>query len=80
MSERSESVEVAFTGERLHAGSALFGVDLARHRAAYAFAATLAPGGRTRADRPEAGRETARDSPHGPRRFTFRRRCRAGGL
>jgi SAM-dependent methyltransferase len=38
----SDSVEVAFTGERLHAGSALFGVDLARHRAAYAYAATLA--------------------------------------
>ena len=27
-----------FTGERLHEGSALFGVDLMRHRAAYAFA------------------------------------------
>ncbi len=27
-----------FTGERLHADSALFGVDLVRHRAAYAFA------------------------------------------
>lgn len=27
-----------FTGERLHAGDALFGVDLARHRAAYEFA------------------------------------------
>jgi len=29
---------VRFTGERLHAGHALFGVDLARHRAAYQFA------------------------------------------
>jgi len=29
---------VAFTGERLHAGSGLFGVDLVRHRAAYGFA------------------------------------------
>jgi SAM-dependent methyltransferase len=27
-----------FTGERLHEGSALFGVDLVRHRAAYAYA------------------------------------------
>ena len=45
MSEHGDAVEVAFTGERLHAGSALFGVDLARHRAAYAFAATLARGG-----------------------------------
>jgi SAM-dependent methyltransferase len=27
-----------FTGERLHEGDALFGVDLARHRAAYEFA------------------------------------------
>jgi SAM-dependent methyltransferase len=27
-----------FTGERLHAGDALFGVDLARHHAAYLFA------------------------------------------
>jgi SAM-dependent methyltransferase len=33
---------VLFTGERLHEGSALFGVDLARHRAAYAFAAERA--------------------------------------
>ena len=32
---------VLFTGERLHAGSALFGVDLARHRAAYQFALEL---------------------------------------
>lgn len=29
---------VAFTGERLHAGSSLFGVDLARHRAPYLYA------------------------------------------
>jgi SAM-dependent methyltransferase len=33
--------ELAFTGERLHAGSELFGVDLARHRSAYAYAAEL---------------------------------------
>ena len=33
---------VLFTGERLHEGSALFGVDLARHRAAYQFAAARA--------------------------------------
>ena len=32
---------VLFTGERLHAGSTLFGVDLARHRAAYAYALRL---------------------------------------
>lgn len=38
----SDAPEIAFTGERLHAGSRLFGVDLARHRAAYAFAASLA--------------------------------------
>ena len=44
MSTQDEGVEIAFTGERLHAGSSLFGVDLARHRAAYAFAATLAAG------------------------------------
>ena len=46
MSELNDGVEVAFTGERLHVGSALFGVDLARHRAAYAYAATLAGGAR----------------------------------
>ena len=40
----SDEVEIAFTGERLHAGSRLFGVDLARHRAAYAFAAQQAAG------------------------------------
>ena len=33
--------DVLFTGERLHAGSELFGVDLARHRAAYQFALEL---------------------------------------
>jgi SAM-dependent methyltransferase len=42
--------QVRLTGERLHAGDDLFGVDLARHRAAYAFAIErgreLAPGGR----------------------------------
>ncbi|MEZ4215000.1 MAG: methyltransferase domain-containing protein [Myxococcota bacterium] len=42
----SEAPEVAFTGERLHAGSRLFGVDLARHRAAYAFAIARAEGAR----------------------------------
>ena len=42
MNSQEEEIEVAFTGERLHAGSALFGVDLARHRAAYGYAATLA--------------------------------------
>ena len=30
--------QVSFTGERLHAGSSLFGVDLARHRAPYRYA------------------------------------------
>ena len=34
--------ELAFTGERLHEGDALFGVDLMRHRVAYHFAAELA--------------------------------------
>jgi SAM-dependent methyltransferase len=42
--------QVRLTGERLHAGSQLFGVDLARHRAAYACAIAraheLAPGSR----------------------------------
>ena len=37
---------LSFTGERLHEGSELFGVDLARHRAAYYFAAERAAGGR----------------------------------
>lgn len=45
MSERDEDALVSFTGERLHAGNALFGIDLARHRAAYGFAAALAGGG-----------------------------------
>lgn len=45
MSQRGEADLVAFTGERLHAGNALFGIDLARHRAAYGFAASLAGGG-----------------------------------
>ena len=35
------SDEVTFTGERLHADNPLFGVDLARHEAAYQFAAAL---------------------------------------
>lgn len=34
--------QVSFTGERLHAGSSLFGVDLARHRAPYVYALGLA--------------------------------------
>ncbi|MFT5441996.1 MAG: SAM-dependent methyltransferase [Myxococcota bacterium] len=38
--------QVAFTGERLHAGSSLFGVDLARHRAPYVYALDFAQGGR----------------------------------
>ncbi|UCE84876.1 MAG: class I SAM-dependent methyltransferase [Deltaproteobacteria bacterium] len=37
---------VAFTGERLHEGSDLFAVDLARHRAAYEFARGRTSGGR----------------------------------
>lgn len=40
------SEDVAFTGERLHAGDALFSVDLARHRAAYELARQLLPSGR----------------------------------
>jgi SAM-dependent methyltransferase len=35
-----------FTGERLHAGHGLFAVDLARHRAAYAYARAQIRGGR----------------------------------
>jgi SAM-dependent methyltransferase len=38
--------DLTFTGERLHAGNPLFGVDLARHRAAYVFAIERAPEGR----------------------------------
>ena len=34
--------QVTFTGERLHAGSSLFGVDLARHRAPYLYALSCA--------------------------------------
>jgi SAM-dependent methyltransferase len=37
---------VTFTGERLHKGSSLFGVDLARHRAPYVHALSLAGSGR----------------------------------
>ena len=40
------SGEVTFTGERLHAGDALFGVDLARHEAAYRLALARLPVGR----------------------------------
>ena len=46
--------QVAFTGERLHAGSSLFGVDLARHRAPYRFAIDIAK------TRVEAGQRSAR--------------------
>ncbi len=43
------SLAQKFSGERLHDGDDLFRVDLARHRAAYRFAAErLAPGGLTR--------------------------------
>ncbi len=38
--------QVTFTGERLHAGSSLFGVDLARHRSPYVYAMQLAGEGR----------------------------------
>lgn len=34
--------DLRFTGERLHAGESLFGIDLMRHRAAYRFAIDLA--------------------------------------
>lgn len=37
--------DVPFTGERLHEGSELFAVDLARHRAAYEWARARADGG-----------------------------------
>jgi SAM-dependent methyltransferase len=37
---------VTFTGERLHDTHALFGIDLARHRAAYSFATRVARGAR----------------------------------
>ncbi|MFP6563266.1 MAG: class I SAM-dependent methyltransferase [Myxococcota bacterium] len=36
--------DLTFTGERLHEGNPLFGVDLARHHAAYRFAIERAPG------------------------------------
>ena len=38
--------DVLLTGERLQPGSQLFGVDLARHRAAYGFANLNARGER----------------------------------
>lgn len=38
--------QVTFTGERLHAGSSLFGVDLARHRSPYVYAMEFAQTGR----------------------------------
>ena len=40
----SQDEHTTFTGERLHAGNRLFGVDLARHRAAYQFALERARG------------------------------------
>jgi 2-polyprenyl-3-methyl-5-hydroxy-6-metoxy-1,4-benzoquinol methylase len=40
------SDDVTFTGERLHAGDALFAVDLARHEAAYEIARQRLPTGR----------------------------------
>jgi SAM-dependent methyltransferase len=42
----SRHEDVAFTGERLHEGSALFAVDLARHRAAYELARRTLRAGR----------------------------------
>ena len=36
--------DLTFTGERLHEGNPLFGVDLARHRAAYQYAKDRSPG------------------------------------
>ena len=45
MSETQQpETELAFTGERLHAGSELFSVDLARHRSAYRYAAERSVG------------------------------------
>jgi len=38
--------DLTFTGERLHEDDALFGVDLAQHRAAYRFVLERADGGR----------------------------------
>ena len=40
----SAKPRIAFTGERLHEGNRLFGVDLARHRAAYVDACERARG------------------------------------
>ena len=37
---------IVFTGERIDEGQTLFGVDLARHRAAYRFACDLAAAAR----------------------------------
>ena len=58
-------MSVSFTGERLHEGNELFGVDLARHRAAYCFAAERAAGGRGHgagaAGRQSAGAPNKRD-------------------
>jgi SAM-dependent methyltransferase len=44
LSQPTQGTQVTFTGERLHEGSQLFGVDLARHHAAYEFAAARAGG------------------------------------
>jgi SAM-dependent methyltransferase len=46
--------QVAFTGERLHAGSSLFGVDLVRHRAPYSYALDFARPAARPAARPTA--------------------------
>ena len=46
MKKAAPSRDVAFTGERLHEGSDLFAVDLARHRVAYEFACEQLGGGR----------------------------------
>lgn len=43
-SKSDDGTELAFTGERLHAGNELFGVDLARHRSAYRYAAERSQG------------------------------------
>ena len=40
------SADPHFTGERLHAGDALFALDMARHAAAYEFARSALPSGR----------------------------------
>ena len=51
--------ETLFTGERLEPGSRLFGVDLARHRAAYSFALRAMEAPRERLPREGASDEAA---------------------